>query len=78
MWLIALVGIRVNPSMIGSPSSRIGAIARSPASRSPTATAPKVSRGVSRSGSGTSGSGGGRRKRMIELISSGDAAAQSR
>ena len=64
--------------MIGSPISRSGAIAASPSSRLPMQAASIVSSGRPRIGSGTSGIGGGVRKRTIEVISSGTPAAQSR
>ena len=79
-----LLGVHVDPaeagggiwskvSMIGSPISRSGAIAASPSPASPMQAPSIVSSGLPRSGSGTSGIGGGRRKRTIEVTSSGDA-----
>ena len=80
MWirLSPATGIWANVSMIGSPSSRSGAIRRSPSASSTMQAASIVSSGLSRSGSGTSGSGGGRRKRTIEVTSSPTVWVQSR
>ena len=64
--------------MIVSPIARRGAIAASPSSRVPMQAPSIVSRGLPRIGSGTSGIGGGVRKRTTEETSSGCAAAQSR
>ena len=71
-------GIWPKVSMIGSPSSRSGAIVASPSSWLPMHAASKVRSGRPRRGSGTSGIGGGRRKRTIEVTSSETEAAQSR
>ncbi len=76
--LSAAEGIWSKVSMIGSPSSRSGAIISSPCSRSPMQAAVTVHRGLSRSGSGTSGIGGGRRNRPLEVTSSGRVSVQSR
>ena len=64
--------------MIGSPIARSGAISSSPASRPPVKAASIVISGTPRSGSGTSGIGGGRSRRAIEVTSSGAVSAQSR
>ena len=64
--------------MIGSPSSRIGANSRSPVAWSPIDAPSIVSSGPVAKRLGTSGIGGGRRKRTTELASSGSSAAQSR
>jgi hypothetical protein len=80
MWirLRPAAGIWSKVSMIGSPSARSGAISSSPAALLPMQVASIVSSGLSRIGSGTSGIGGGRRKRTIEVTSSGTSSAQSR
>ena len=80
MWIRQrpAAGIWSKVSMIGSPISRSGAIAASPASLSPMQAASIVSSGVPRSGSGTSGMGGGVMKRTTEVTSSETPAAQSR
>ena len=71
-------GIWANVSMIGSPSSRSGAISRSPSASSTMQAASIVSRGLSRRGSGMSGNGGGRRKRTTDVTSSPTVRVQSR
>ena len=65
MWirLSPAVGIHSKVSMIGSPISRRGANAASPSSWVPMQAPSMVSSGVPRSGSGTSGIGGGVMKR---------------
>ncbi len=64
--------------MIGSPISSSGVKAASPSSRLPMQAPSIVSSGVPRSGSGTSGTSGGRRKRTTEVTFSPTPAAQSR
>ena len=64
-------GIRVQVSMIVSPSSRSGATISSPSSWLPMQAPSIVSSGRPRIGSGTSGIGGGVTKRTTEVTSSG-------
>ena len=68
MWLRPAVGIWAKVSMIGEPKlARSGANVARPVASSPMQAPSIVSSGVPRSGSGTSGMGGGVRKRTMEV-----------